>query len=207
MNNRFLLILLSVAMLAACANLTQAPTAEEVASGFQEAYGAFDEERAITYLAEDADIRGLIGSVNPGQMEGTLDEFRLLVAWLKAMGYKQVLHPCEELVSSSPDTKLRCTFDFHGIRSDEVGLGPYTGSYFTFTIQDGKIIEASKHFGTEEFSGQMWEPFSSWVFETYPEDASAMYRSSGAGARLTEESVRLWELHSQEYVELETPDS
>lgn len=190
-------------MLATCASLTQAPTAEEVASGFQEAYGAFDAERAIAYLAEDADIRGLIESVNPGQVEGTQDEFRLLLAWLQAMGYKQVLHPCGELISSATGTKLRCLFDFHGIRSDEIGRGPYRGSFFTFTVEHGRIIEAAKHFETEEFSGQMWEPFSSWVFETYYEDALAMYWSDGAGARLTEESVRLWELHSQEYAQLE----
>jgi hypothetical protein len=180
--------------------------AEEVATGFIEAYGAFDVEQAITYLADDADISGMIASVGAQGVEGTLKEFRLLISLLEAQGYKQMLNSCEELGSSAADSTLRCTFDFHSIRSDEIGKGSFSDSSFLLTVREGEIVRASKHFAIEEFSPQMWEPFASWVSTAYPEDAAVMYEDeSYSGARLTEESTRLWEQRSREYVEVETP--
>ena len=177
-------------------------TAEEVATGFLEAYGAFDVEQAISYLSDDADISQLIASVGAEGVEGTLEEFRLLISLLEAEGYKQMLHSCEELVSSASEPSLRCTFDFHAIRSDEIGLGPFSGSFFDLTVRDGEIVQASKTWAIGEFSPQMWEPFAEWVSTGYPEDAAVMYTTGGfTGARLTEESIRLWGQHSREYVE------
>jgi hypothetical protein len=196
--------------------------AEEVATGFIDAYGAFDVEQAITYLAADADIADLIGSVGAPGVEGTREEFRLLLSLLEAQGYKQTpsgsypsqvpsgpgaspfLDSCEELGSSTAGATVRCTFDFHTIRSDEIGLGPFSGSSFLLTVRDGEIVRASKTFGTAEFSPQMWEPFASWVSTAYPEDAAVMYADGTySGARLTEESIRLWEKRSREYVKVE----
>ena len=177
-------------------------TPEEVATSFIEAYGAFDAERAISYLADDADISGMIGSVGaaPG-VEGTLKEFRLLISHLEGIGYKQMLDPCEEQGSSASGTLLRCTFNFHLLRSDEIGRGPFSGSSFLLTAHEGEIVRASVSFGIQEFSPQMWEPFASWVSETYPEDAEVMYEDDAySGVRLTEESIRLWERHSKGFV-------
>jgi hypothetical protein len=176
--------------------------AEEVATSFVEAYGAFDVEQAITYLAADADIADLIGSVGAPGVEGTLEEFRLLIAFLEAQGYKQMFHSCEELASSAAGTALRCTFDFHAIRSDEMGRGPFSGSYLLLTVRDGEIVQASKSWAIEEFSPQMWEPFANWVSKTHPKDAAVMYADGTySGARLSEESIRLWERHTRGYVE------
>jgi hypothetical protein len=179
------------------------PTARpvEVATGFLEAYGAYDADQAIGYLAADADISGLTTSVGPGAVEGTVKEFRLLLSFLEAEGYKQMLNPCEELSSSPTGTNLRCTFDYHAIGSDEIGLGPYGGSYFDLIVRDGLIVRASKFYATEGFSAEMWEPFAIWVSTAYPEDAAVMYVDETlSGVRLTEESIRLWDEHKQEYV-------
>jgi hypothetical protein len=174
----------------------------EVATGFVETFGAFDRERAISYLAEDADIAELITSVGAQGVEGTLEEFRLLIAQLEGTGYKQMLDPCEELGSSASGTSLRCTFDYHLLRSYEIGRGPFSGSSFLLTIHDGKIVRASASFGIEEFSAQMWVPFARWVSETHPGDVAVMYEDeSQSGVRLATESVRLWEQHTLEYVE------
>ena len=67
--------------------------AAEVAQGFVEAFGAFDAEQAITYLADDADVSGLIGEYN---LEGNVDQLPLVLAWLEAIDYEQVLRSCEE---------------------------------------------------------------------------------------------------------------
>ena len=72
---------------------------EEVAASFVEAYGAFDADRAISYLADDADISKLIGSVGAQGVGGTPEELRLLVSLAEATGYKRTL--------------VRCTSDNH----------------------------------------------------------------------------------------------
>jgi NAD(P)-dependent dehydrogenase (short-subunit alcohol dehydrogenase family) len=173
------------------------PKAEEVATDFLQAYGALDAEQAITYLADDADVSQMISSV--GASEGT---FRLLVSLLEAEGYKQTLSPCEELIGSASGTYVRCMFDFHAIRSDEIGRGPFSGSYFDLTVRGGKVVRASQTWAIDEFSPQMWEPFANWVSKAHRKDAAVMYENdTHSGIRLTEESIRLWERHTRGYVD------
>jgi hypothetical protein len=178
------------------------PAAEEVATGFVEAYGAFEVEHAITYLADDANTSPLITSVGAeGVEKGTPDGLRQHISLLEAMGYEQMLDPCEETVSSTSGTVVRCAFDFHLIRSDEIGRGPFSGSYLDLTVRDGEIVQASVFWEVEKFSPQVWEPFARWVSTHYPEDAAVMYEDETySAARLTEESIRLWERHSRGYV-------
>jgi hypothetical protein len=172
-------------------------TADEVAAGFLEAYGAFDADQAMIYLADDASTSELTGG------EGTPQEFRHFVSWLKAGGYKQMLDSCEEQSNSASGTRVHCTFDFHFLRSDEVGLGPYSGSSFDLTVLDGEITRVSLLWELGEFSSQMWEPFAAWVSMTYPEDAAVMYEDETYSLeRRTEEAIRLWERHTREYAEV-----
>jgi hypothetical protein len=172
----------------------------EVASSFLGAYGAFDTERAITYLADDADISKLIGSVGAQGVQGTPEEFRLLVSLLEATGYKQTLISCEELGGSASEADVLCSSDYHNFRSDEIGRGPFSAVSFDLTVRDGEIVRARQDFGVEEFSTQMWDPFARWVSKAYPKDATVMYEDGGGGMRLTEESIRLWERHTRAYV-------
>jgi hypothetical protein len=176
--------------------------AEEVAAQFAEAYGAYDAEEAIMYLAPDAAILDLIGSVGAHRgVEGTPEELRLLISLLRAEGYRQTLDSCEAQGDSGSGTMVHCTFDFHLFGSDRLGFGPYGGSSFDLTVLDGKIVRAGASFEVEEFSPQMWEPFEAWVSEAYPDDATAMYEDeTHTGTRLSEESVRLWRRHVREYV-------
>ena len=165
--------------------------AEGVATGFLEAYGAFDVEQARTYLADDATIASMTEQ----------DDLRLLISFFEATGYKQILNDCEG-AGKSDSGSIHCTFDFHGLRSGEIGRGPFGGSSFDLFVHDGKIVRATQHWGTEEFSPQMWEPFATWVSTDYPEDAAVMYTDeSHSNVRLTEESVRLWDARTREYVE------
>jgi len=165
--------------------------AEKVATGFVKAYGAFDVEQAMTYLADDATIAVL----------GAQDDLRLLSSWLEATGYQQIVDPCEG-VGNSASGSIRCTFAFHALRSGELGRGPFGGSSFDLVVRDGKIVHASQDWEIEKFSPQVWEPFANWVSTVHPKDAAVMYQDdSHSGVRLTEESIRLWELRTLEYVE------
>ena len=175
---------------------------EEVATSFINAYGAFDADQAIAYLADDAEISGLVTSVGAQGMQGTVGEFRLLIALLEAQGYKQMVKSCEQTTASASGATFSCTFDFHVLRSDEIGRGPYSGSSFDITVRDGKVVQASKQWATAEFSAQLWEPFARWVSKTHPLDAAVMYvDETQSGTRLTEESIRLWDRHTRGYVE------
>ena len=165
--------------------------AEKVATGFVEAYGAFDVEQAMTYLADDATIAVL----------GAQDDLRLLSSWLEATGYQQIVDPCEG-VGNSASGSIRCTFAFHALRSGELGRGPFGGSSFDLVVRDGKIVHASQDWEIEKFSPQVWEPFANWVSTVHPKDAAVMYQDdSHSGVRLTRESIRLWEVRTLEYVE------
>jgi hypothetical protein len=165
--------------------------AVEVATGFVEAYGAFDVERAMTYLAEDATISVL----------GEQDDPRLLISWLEATGYEQIVDPCEQ-VGNSASSSVHCTFAFHGLRSGEIGRGPFGGSSFDLVVRDGKVVEASQTWEIEKFSPQVWEPFANWVSTAHPKDAAVMYTDgSHTNVRLTEESIPLWERYTRAYVE------
>jgi hypothetical protein len=170
--------------------------AEEVATSFLGAYGAFNAEQATTYLADDADLTGFIGS---GYSEGP-EGLPRFISFLEAEGYEQTITSCEGS-PVGPDISVVCAFDFHAIRSDEVGRGPFTGSTFTFTVRDGQIFRASQYWEIAKFSPQMWEPFAHWVSTTYPKDAAVMYQDGTyANYSLTQRSIRLWEQRTREYV-------
>jgi hypothetical protein len=165
--------------------------ADEVATSFLEAYGAFDVERAMSYLADDATIASM----------GADDDPRLLISWLEATGYRQILHSCEQL-GNSASGGIRCPFDFDALRSGEIGRGPFGGSSFDLVVRDGKIVHVSQGWEIEEFSPRVWEPFERWVSKAHPKDTAVMYLDeTHTGVRLTEESIRLWERHTQGYVD------
>jgi basic membrane protein A and related proteins len=169
--------------------------AEEIARGFLDAYGAFDADRAVTYLSDDAIAEGW----------GSPEEFRLDVSLRKGQGYKQMIDDCARHGDSPSGISLRCGFDLHALRSDEIGLGPYAGNYWDLTVRDDKIVSASTTwaFMTNGFAREMWGPFANWVAAEHPNDIATMYEDPKglAGSLRTEESVRLWEQRTREYVE------
>jgi hypothetical protein len=176
------------------------PPAEELARGFVEAWGAFDADRAIGLLAADADITGVIDWFTTEDVQGTRDELRLLLSLLEAQSYEQMLDSCDELSRTATETTVHCTFDFHSLRSDELGLGPFSGSYFDLTVRDGAIVRASTNLNSDEFSSQVWSPFADWMEANHPDDAAAIYTPGANGARLTAEAIPLWGPLTQEYV-------
>lgn len=181
------------------ATTTSEANAESIASGFIEAFGAFDVDGAIGYLAEDADITAIL--IGTASVEGPEEELRLNLSMLQAQAYEQRVDPCEETGTSISGTRVRCPFDFHLFGSDEIGRGPYGGSYFDLTVRDGEIVRGSVSYEIERFSPEMWEPFAEWVSTTHPDDTAVMYTDGTySGVRISEESIRLWERHVQGYV-------
>ncbi|HKY48107.1 MAG TPA: hypothetical protein VJQ79_09040, partial [Acidimicrobiia bacterium] len=168
----------------------------EVATAFVEAYAAFDADKAVSYLTDSA-------VAEFGGFDGDLEDLPLGLRQGQAAGFQWLFDTCEVSGSSPSGALVRCAYAYHGIRSDEIGLGPYTGSWFDITVLDGKIVSVSDQiqYSSNGFSSEMWEPFASWVAETYPDDVAVMYKdSSQAVPSITEESNQLWELRTREYV-------
>lgn len=171
------------------------PGAIAAAEGFANAFAAFDSDKAISYLADDANLLAL----DAHTVEGLPTELALL----RAMGYRQRLLSCDASGAGPSGTVVGCTFDFHSLRSAEIGRGPYPGS-FDFTVQDGEIVSVSLDWNIDRFSPQMWEPFAAWVSKNYPRDVVAMYNADQTNFLLTKKSIRLWEQRTKEYVDVVT---
>lgn len=172
--------------------VTASPT--EVATAYLDAIGNHDVDLAASHLSDGALTR-----------LGGPDELRRQLEWARATGFEMLVTSCEPATSSPTGvTPVTCAYDFNGIRSDEIGLGPFGGSTYRFTIQDGKVISLSDSIetGSNGFSTQVWEPFAEWVALTHPDDVAIMYNDSSRSDYLvTDESIRLWEQRTHEYVE------
>jgi hypothetical protein len=168
------------------------PGAMAAAEGFVDAFGAFDYDRAVSYLADDADL----SNIDARTIGGLPRELDLL----RAMGYRQRLVSCGISSTGPSGTFVGCTFDFHAIRSKEIGRGPYPGS-FDLWVRNGEVFRVSISWNTERFSPEMWEPFAKWVSRKSPRDAAVMYTSDLSNFVLTKKSIRLWREHTREYVD------
>jgi hypothetical protein len=171
--------------------------AEEVALGFLDAYAAFDAQKAMTYVADDADLSSLMDVTQqfPSNTEGV----SLRLSRLQAVSDETTVTSCEAAPFGS-DTSVVCGFVFHALGSDQIGRGPFSGSSFVFTIRDGAIVRAGAARNLHKFNRQMWKPFAEWVSSTYPKDAAVMYVDGTLEARFSLESIRLWEQHTRDYV-------
>ncbi len=176
-------------------------TAKETGDRFVEAYGNFDASRAIGFLADEADITGLVESLGGQGTRGTLEEFRLMVSFMEAVGYEQFVDSCQVGGTVETGTSVRCMYDFQFLRSGEIGLGPFSGGNFHLVVRDGEVVRATQYWSGEEFSPAVWEPFAEWVSRAYPQDAALMYADQQSRVNLSEESIRLWEQHTKEYAE------
>ena len=141
--------------------------------------GAFDADAALTYLTEDGIATG---AGHTGAGWGSPDGFRGEVSLAQAQHFYETVTGCENQGESGTGVSVRCAFDYHLFRSDEIGRGPYTGNYWDIVVSDGKITSAvqTQAYITNGSSAEMWEPFQAWVASTHPEDLQVVQRSISA---------------------------
>ncbi|HEY5879592.1 MAG TPA: hypothetical protein VIU11_11830 [Nakamurella sp.] len=149
-------------------------------------------DRVFSYLADDALVTESFGSP---------EELRWSLAWERATAWREMVDACVQTGSDAAGTVIECPFTFHGIRSEEMGLGPFRDNNWRFRVRDEKITDAQWNFNIDTgFSSQMWEPFERWVSTTYPDDAAVMYNdASHTHSRSTTEASALWERRTREY--------
>jgi hypothetical protein len=174
-------------------SLVADPSAMATATDFRDAIESFDAGRASSLLAQGADLSEVSGI--------TAKQLPAFVALLEAQGYKELPRPCAVQDILVSGTVMNCPFDFQDIRSNEMGLGPFHGSYWDIKVHDGQVVDALLYWETSEFSNQVWEPFARWVERTHPDDVTKMYTDgTQTDWRLSDESIRLWGERSREYV-------
>jgi hypothetical protein len=180
----------------------QEQRAEQTATAFAAAYGAFDPDQAATYLADNADLT--IWTDRLGN-----DHWRRGNRVLQALDTQFLLDKCDALWSTGPVTYVSCVFDMHALGSERLGRGPYPDNSFSITVTDGRIVDASMQLAsrTNGFSREMWNPFARWVTRTHPADARVMYFEYPHTdfASETPRSLALWRQHIRDYVEAKAP--
>ena len=149
-------------------------------------------DRVFSYLADDALVTEPLGSPQ---------ELRWSLAWERATAWREMIDACVQTGSGAAGTIIECPFTFHGIRSEEIGLDPFSGNNWRFRVRDEKITDAQWNFNIDTgFSDQRWEPFERWVSTTYPDDAAVMYDdASHTHGRSTTAAIALWERRTREY--------
>jgi hypothetical protein len=171
------------------------PQARSVAASFVNAYASFDTPAAAAMIAARGGASGV----------GLDSDWRLFNKFLEATGGELLLHPCTPVSTGASGTAMRCPFDYHALRSGEIGRGPFTGSSFDVTVLDGRIVAASLTFeyASNGFSADMWEPFAAWVSRTHPRDAAIMYADwpRTSQQRMTPAALDLWSEHTRGYVD------
>jgi hypothetical protein len=170
-----------------------------IAREFLAAVGWYNADAAISYLANDAVVQG--DEIAAGS--NAADELRLTLAYYRAAHYKQTINDCVQVGTSAAGVSISCAFDVQAVRSDEIGLGPYTDNFWRLTVRDGKIVSVQQSIAiqTNRFAEQVGAPFNTWVSIYHPDDVLTMYVDEvQSWQRFTESSNRLWEQRTAEYV-------
>lgn len=171
----------------------------EVVRTFLDAYAAGDGLVMTSLVADGADL-----ALGVDAAPDVPTWMRTEARWHAAVGFRMVKESCELQPGTSSETRVECTYDYHAMGSDRLRLGPFLGSTFTATVQDGRITSTRQRvpYAENGFSDQVWEPFAKWVQEAYPQDAAVMYADwpSQWLQAYTDDSIALWAKHTQDYV-------
>jgi hypothetical protein len=166
---------------------TQTP-AESVADGLVNAVAARDADRARQFV-----VPALLPDVRSGM--------RLQ----QAFSWEMFPQPCAETGTAPNGTTVLCTFEFHQLHSEQLGLGPFINNSFTLRVKDGRVVEASV-FIPEGPDGaqQMEDRIGAWVRAHHPRRWALMAGEPKGTPAQTQRWYRLWKVYSQEYADAMT---
>jgi hypothetical protein len=203
-----LAVLAAMALLSACddESSTEAPASGAVASPADSTAGsalpadALPVAEAFVSALADLDVPGIRAGASDavfGTAFGATPE--LVASWRSATGF--VLIPDQCRPTSEPGV-VSCDYDYHGLRSEEMGLGPYGGSQLDLTVESGQVVSIDDQIEYEAngFSKQVWEPFAQWMQARHPKDVTVMYEPDLEYAVASPRSIKLWKARTKEYV-------
>lgn len=158
---------------------------------FVEALTEYDVDLALTYTAADAGLSGFSG-------EGAL---RRETEWFESAGVRLFVDSCARVADTAAETLVRCQFVFFALHSGGIGLR-FKGGHFDVTVRDGEVVRGSMEFDLAEMAPEVWEPFADWMAANAAADARVMYKNwpQRDEPRLTDESARLWDRYTREFI-------
>jgi hypothetical protein len=165
-----------------------------VVRSYYDARAAYDTEGALSLLTDEAIATGSWGSP---------EKFRSELELSRAIKAQALLGDCTPVDGQGRGITIRCDFDVHDLRSEELGLGPFGDNSTEVVIVDGKIssIVESSPLETNGFIEQIWDPFSDWVAAKHAGDGEAMYGDRVLSDGPSEESIELFQQRSREWVD------
>lgn len=174
-------------------------TATSVGEEFVTATSNWDSQTALGLLAADVEFEG-IGPVT------TTDDYEMFLEWLRAIEWRWTLDQCSS-ADTEPPTAVTCTMIHENAWSRALGVGPFDGMRFELEVSDGEIQHVNRIFDTQDFSPQVWEPFTAWLRENHPEDVLTVLTDGCCQADVGPEAVTLWEQFTREFVAEQEPAS
>jgi len=178
---------------------TAGPVVDEDASldlaiRFMEARDNWDGATLEALFAPDATIAGLEFVDSP-------DQYPALAEFERATGTRYLDPRC---TAGTPD-RVVCRYSLENDVTRALGVGPYPNNSFLFSIVDGEIVLLNHNLRTDDYIPEAVAPFRSWVLANHPDDIEIMYRPNPVLgqddlARITPESISLWETRIAEFV-------
>jgi hypothetical protein len=156
---------------------------------------------AVAYLDALAnnDVESLHELVAPTSDVDWNDQ-TLVHEWRRAAGIVMTRLDCTERTGSGPSgTLVDCPWTYDSDWHRALGLEP-SSMQQVFLVKDGKIHEESESSIDDADVSLVWDSFRSWVEFNHGADVATMYDDQNGGARLTPESIALWELYTDEFV-------
>ena len=166
----------------------QGRTPVQLATGFVDAFAAYDPVRASQDLAPGADMR--IWEDADG-----ISEWQRGLVWADAVGFRVLPGDCVTTQHVGSRTTVRCPFDWHSIGSDRIGRGPFPGNDFYVVVDAGEIVatEMDIRYEANGFRDEMWDPFTRWLEREYPADFAVMIRADDDQLpSFTDDSISRW---------------
>jgi hypothetical protein len=163
------------------------------ASSFVDAFASFDAGRSRDLLTPGAQISGATDRADWASTN----------SFFKAAGGRILPQRCVVTERASRTTTVSCPFDYQLLRSADLALGPYTGSYFVLTTRAGLITHVDMEYDYTIFHDQVWEPFAAWIDAYHRADGARMYPGWPAQDQWgpgNAASNRLWSERTREFV-------
>ena len=109
------------------------PAAEEIARGFLDAYATFDAQKAMTYVADEADLTGVNRCPGSGEhRRAVADALPPSRPWVTYRPSPRVRRPPSGPTRASSAITTSAPSGLH-----QIGRVPFSGSSFVFTVRDG----------------------------------------------------------------------
>jgi hypothetical protein len=170
---------------------SEAQAAIALAQRFVHARDAWDGAAVRALVVDDAVLDDFDASNADDYLAGAEIE--------RATGWRYMQPECTAL-EPGPPIQVSCTYTMQNASSQGLGVGPFTGSNFTFVIADGQVQQVIHIFDFSDFDRQVFAIFRDWLTATHPEDIGAMFDSSSGNLSVTPEAIALFEHHTAEFV-------